>query len=533
MDGIRRKLPKVAAEPQIVRTPKVQKPAAPSYQKREDLYISSTEASYKKQLKKKSNSKISKIFWLTILITLLAGIGYVSFFLLKSYNVAKKINVSNNKKSSLSEDVKSIISPIIPIGEKSTLRGQETGRINILLLGAAGEHKPGGNLTDTVMIMSIDIKSKKIALLSLPRDFYVNIPQSNNFTKINALYKISLDNKLGADLVKQAVEKITNLNINYYATVDFDAFQKIVDNIGGINIISERDIYDARYPGPNYSYQTFELSKGAHLLDGKTALQYVRERHDDPEGDFGRAKRQQQVIQSVKNKFFSMQTLFNAIALNNVLNTLGDNIKTDMTFTDIDQFVRLSKELDTQNINNAVVDAWKPSSLLKVSHVTMGNAQAFILVPRVGNYSEIQDLAKNIFDQKEISKRQDEIKNEDASIAIINKSGDANLVTKIKKLLSERLGMKNVKIISNEENELASNSTIATNQNGTSKIFTTDELIKKLPAKLSEENNSSEEDITISLGTDLINTYKYDEDSIEEFNKAQDAQDDIDFTKQN
>jgi LCP family protein required for cell wall assembly len=533
MDGIKRKLPKVAQVPPIMQAEKMQKQVTPTYSKKEDLYISKQETLYRKPAKKKSNSKVSKIFWLFILLILLTGIAYVSFFLFKTYSVAKKINISNDKKTTLSEDVKSIISPIIPMGEKSSLRGQETGRINILLMGAAGEHKPGGNLTDTIMIMSIDVKNKKIALLSLPRDFYVNVPNSNNLTKINALYKISVDNKLGADLIKQAVEKITNLNINYYTTVDFDAFQKIVDNIGGVNIISERDIYDARYPGPNYSYQTFELSKGAHLLDGKTALQYVRERHDDPEGDFGRAKRQQQVIQAVKNKFFSVQTLFNAIALNNVLDTLGDNIKTDMTFDDLDQFVRLSKDLDTQNINNAVVDAWKPTSLLKVSHVTMGNAQAFILVPRVGNYSEIQDLAKNIFDQKEISKRQDEIKNEDASITIINKSGNADLLTKIKKLLSERLGMKNVKVIANTENETITNSIISTNENGAGKIFTLDELIKKLPAKLTEEKIDNENDITITLGTDLINTYKYEEDSIDDFNKAQDSQDDIDFTKQN
>ncbi|HAR99746.1 MAG: Cell envelope-related transcriptional attenuator [Candidatus Moranbacteria bacterium GW2011_GWC2_37_73] len=523
-----------------------QEPQSQYFPKREELYIPREETMQTMQEEKdekkfQKGRLLQKILWTSLIIAILLLLSFTIFFLSKTYLTTKKMNDSSTQ-TSLSQDMKSLFSPIIPSSDKHILKGEDEGRINILLLGAAGENKPGGNLTDTVMIMSIDTKNKKVALLSLPRDFYVPIPastagepDSQSFTKINSLYKIGLAQQKGADLIKQAVEKVTAVEMDYYIAVDFDAFAKIIDNINGINVMVERDIYDPTYPGPNYSYELFALKKGAHLLGGDVALKYVRERHDDPEGDFGRAKRQQQVIQAVKSRLFSMQTIFNVVALNNVLNTLGNNIKTDMSFDDIEQFIKLSKDVDTQNITNVVVDAWKPDSLLKVSHIMLGNDRAFILIPRIGNYSEIQDLAQNIFDQTELKKRQAEILQEDASIAIINQSSDAELDDKIKKLLTEKLKFKNVKIISNDSNEIKNKTTVASNSD-VEKIFTLDELIKKLPATIdSPASNASrsdagwqktdlENDITITLGNDLIDIYKYEEDTMQDLEKAQDSQ---------
>lgn len=462
---------------------------------------------------------------LKITFAIIFGVFFIigAYFLWKTYSVSKKMNSGTDVKTTLTQSMRALASPVIPKSE-TPLKGQETGRINILLLGAAGENKPGGNLTDTVMIMNIDTKAKKVALLSLPRDFYAPISDSKSYAKINSLYPIGIKEGLGVELVKDAVEEITGLTMNYHLVVDFDSFEKIIDNIGGVNIVSERDIYDPTYPGPNYSYQTFELSKGFHNLDGKTALQYVRMRHDDPEGDFGRAKRQQQVMQAVKNKMFSMQTLFNIVALNNILDTLGKNIKTDITIADLESFISLSKTIDLQNINNVVVDAWKKESLLKVSHVQTEKGNAFILIPRVGNYNEIQDVAKNIFNQEEIKKRERLIAEENTNIAVINKSGDNKLEEKIRSLLKERLGFKNVRVIANSDETMEEFTTVSQKPDS-AKIFTLDELIKKLPAKLSPstlpQSDDSNDDIVITLGSDLIETYKYDEDSVEDFNKAQ------------
>lgn len=469
--------------------------------------------------------KWKKIFLFILLIIGVFLVGWFGYFFWKIHAVSRNINVEKNNSSIVSEMKSTAIS--LTSAERSILKGEEEGRINILLLGSAGEKNPGHNLTDTIMLASINTRSKKISLLSLPRDLYVEIPGSASYTKINSLYQIGLKNNSGILPIKKSVENITGQKIQYYLVVDFDGFVKFIDALDGVMVNVERDIYDTRYPGPNYSYETFQLSKGFQELDGSTALKYVRERHDDPLGDFGRAKRQQQVIQAVKNKAFSFKTFLNIATLDSLLTTLEENVRTNLTLQEIESFIALSKQLDTQNITTKVVDAWNKDSLLKVSHIFFGEIRAFMLVPRVGNYSEIQDLSENIFDLEKIEKRKIEMKQENASIAIINNSGDSTLTQKIKSLLSEKLGLQNISIENSEENNLQTATEIFDNSNGKI-VFTLDELIKKIPAKTSSQNPlemEKEYDLTITLGKDLINLYNLEEDSIEEFNQAQDTQD--------
>lgn len=471
--------------------------------------------------KKPSHFSWKKILGLSaaiIAIILLAGGG---FFFWKIHAVSNAVRIENNSGQSFVKDTENLMASIIT-PKRSALRGEEDGRINILLLGAAGKGKPGQNLTDTVMIMSIDTKNKKMGLLSLPRDLYVKIPETNYSTKINSLYQYGLNNDQGLDPIKKSVSEITGLDINYFVVVEFDGFKKIIDDVGGINVMVERDIYDPSYPGPNYSYETFELSKGSHLLDGATALKYVRERHDDPEGDFGRAKRQQQVIQSAKNKIFSLGTFLNVPRINNLLDTLSGSVKTDIEISEIESFIGLAKEIDTQNIANAVADAWKKESPLKVSHVMTGSGMAFILVPRVGNYSEIHDLAKNIFDLDAITRRKNEIKNEKASVIIFNRSDDPQLGYKIKNLIQDRLGIKNVALAHEKNAPLAGSTTIAA-RSGTEKIFTLDELLKKIPATLNQEKSGileEDADFAVFIGSDVEKTYSPEEDSVDDWKKS-------------
>ena len=503
---------------------------------RDELFISSKDSRLTDKYEKKfqRGRLIKRIIFILMAIAAAVILSYAVFLFYKTYGTFKKISLvseSVTEPITLTEYAREVVSPIIP-KEKQPLRGEETGRINILLLGAAGEKKPGNNLTDTIMIMSVDTKNKKVALLSLPRDFYAQIPDSESYAKINTLYPIGLKQNDGSNLIKSAVSEILNIEINYYLVLDFDGFKKIINDIGGINITNERDIYDPRYPGPNYSYETFSLAKGFHTLDGETALKYVRERHNDPDGDFGRAKRQQQVIQSVKNKIFSAKTFLNVVAINNLLNTLGDSVRTDIPFEEIDEFIALSQEVDMQNIVNVVVDAWEKDSLLKVSHVPTANAMMFILVPRVGNYSEIQDLSENIFDLNKIKKRQEAIAAEEAKIGIINQSGNSQLTYKIQSLIKDKLGIKDARIVYSPASNVSEKTTVFDNSKGT-KLFTLDELIKKLPASLSSKPSviadSDDYDIVITIGEDLVDVYKYEEDTLEDLQNAEDNQDNNNF----
>ncbi|MDO8240448.1 MAG: LCP family protein [Candidatus Moranbacteria bacterium] len=489
--------------------------------------------------RKKAGSLKYQVLAGLFVVALFAAVGYGSFFVYKIYSVGKKVSIeAGGDNSSFLETLKSFTG-----GNQLNLQGAQTGRINILLLGIAGEGKPGQFLTDTIMVASLDTKNNRVALLSIPRDLYVKIPDTQMQSKINSVYQLGLGNSRddkasGAELIKKTINNITGIDINYYVVMNFDGFQKAIDDIGGVNVMNQRDIFDARYPGPNYSYETFQLSKGFHQLNGATALKYARVRHNDPEGDFGRAKRQQQIMQATKNKIFSAGTMLNVFAVNDLLNTLGDNIKTDISPDEISSFFELTKKLDTNNINNMVVDAWNADSLLKVSHVQMGSVAAFVLLPRVGNYSEIQDLAKNIFDLKALQRRRDEIAKEDASIVIINKSGDNKIVQKIQKVLQENLKHKNVTVLNNAE-RILTDKTVVYGLTGGQKPFTLDELATKLPATVSYSADASlakilqnkEVDLALVVGKDLIDRYNGEEGTLEDLNRANDDQENAEYSK--
>ncbi len=501
-------------------------------------------------LKKKLSLK-KIIFWFFLIVAFL-GILYGTFVISKIYFVSNEISLSS-KKSSFLGIIKSLTRPD-PILD---LKGMDTGRINILLLGIAGKGKPGQNLTDTIVILSLNTKTNQVAMLSIPRDLFVEVPDAHFWTKINAVYQygirsFSKDESNQINPLLEVTKELTTLDINYYAVLNFDGFQKMVDAIGGINIISEKDFYDTTYPGPNYSYETFELKKGFHQMDGATALKYARERHSDPEGDFGRAKRQQQVMQSFKNKFFSIGTFLNVFALNNFLNALGDNFKTNASTDEIGSLLELSKKLDTQNINNVVLDAWNKDSLLKISRDIRKNIGASALVPRVGNYSEIHELAQNIFNLNEIKRKRDEIAKENASIILINQSEDFALTEKIRKLLTVNLDYKNIQI-KNIPSKILAEKTIAYDLSQGTRPFTLDELVKKLPASVSydipedikklssspqktssatkEKDESANLPIVIVLGKDLVEIYNIEEGTIEDLESSRDNEEMLNLKK--
>lgn len=475
--------------------------------------------------------KILKIILWSLAILLLATLIYGAFFFFQINRLGKKFDTSHNSSLSILSTLSQVAKEDFP-----ALQGEKEGRINVLLLGIAGEKKPGRNLTDTIILMSVDTKNKKVALLSLPRDLLVKVPGGGNMSKINSVYQIGLSensefSEPGIDLIKKTVSEITNLPIHYYVVLNFDGFERIVDAIGGVNIINERDILDTRYPGPNYSYETFELKKGFHHLDGKTALKYVRLRHGDPEGDFGRAKRQQQVMQAIKNRIFSASTWLNVFALNDLFRALGENIKTDIPPNDFGAILNLAQKLDTQNVNTFVVDAWKPNSLLRATHVDFGGIRAFVLIPRSGNWSEIREVSEDIFELKKIQRKREEIAKESPLIYLVNSSGDALAGTKVEKILAESFGHKNIRLLSSSGNILEGSLVFDLAENP--KPFTLDEMINNLKIALSEDNTLAEKflvrekllpDFLILIGKDLENVYNMNDVSFDEWQKAQDKE---------
>ncbi|MEK7181627.1 MAG: LCP family protein [Patescibacteria group bacterium] len=460
-----------------------------------------------------------RILSFLLIIATLLFLTTLGFLASKAVGVNQKVHFESTNTSVLSQ-IKDFANTLLPV-QRTPLLGEENNRINILLLGRAGEHYPGKNLTDTIMVASINTETKKVALLSLPRDLYVKIPETNLYTKINALYQFGESNNTGVTPIKKAVEEVTGQPLHYFFIIDFDGFEKTIDTLGGIRVDVVRDFFDPTYPGKNYSYETFEIKKGWQTLDGATTLKYVRERHNDPEGDFGRAKRQQQVIQSVKDKAFSVGTFLNPFVISGLLDTLGESVRTDVSLENIQSLVELLKVLDTKNINTFVVDAWKKESLLRVSHVLSGSTQAFILVPRTGNWNEIRDISQNIFSLDILAKRREEIKKENATLTIVSRPADRRSAQKIATLAQEEFGITETTIVSLETFENSQRESMIIDRSSLSKPFALDELLKKLPLKRTEnfqtilpEGNQS--DFVLFLGKDLAEELSFEESNIDQ-----------------
>lgn len=469
--------------------------------------------------------KISFFFWILIALVILGIVFLASAAAAyKFYSTSRKVIIDNPPKSFL-KSIKDVASP-----SPGLLRGEKEERINILLVGLAGENYPGENLTDSIIVASVNPKTYQTALLSIPRDLYVRIPETASYTKINALYARGHDlhgkTAEGIGALKHAVSEITGLDIHYYVAIDFDGFRQVIDELDGIKIQVSKDISDERYPGPNYSYETFEIQKGLWTLDGETALKYARSRHDE-DGDFGRAFRQQQILESTRQKAFSIETLVNLPAIYNVLNILGDHLRTDIPLDELEPFLTLAKKIDTHNTVNKVLNAGHPDSLLVVSHVYLGGVRAFILIPRTGNYDEIQDVAENIFDLETIERKNQEIRKENATVAIVNYSGTANSDRKIETLL-EKLGY-NPKTAKSREFSSQQESMIF--DNSKTKPFSLDDLSKKFSAEvisiLPPEYSQScrDADLCLIAGSDLTENLNYEENTMEELERGYDKQD--------
>jgi polyisoprenyl-teichoic acid--peptidoglycan teichoic acid transferase len=465
-------------------------------------------------------------FWLIIAIIIL-GIAFFAAmtFAYKFYATSQKV-IEAYPPNSFFQSLRDVASKnILP------LRGENEERINILLLGLAGENYPGENLTDSIIIASVNPKTYQTAMLSVPRDLYVRIPDTSSYTKINALYARGHDRNgkttEGIEDLKSALSEMTGMPIHYYVALDFDGFKKVIDELKGVKIQVPKDLHDERYPGPNFSYQTFDIKEGLQDLDGETALKYARTRHNE-EGDFGRAYRQQQILEATRQKAFSLETLVNVSAVNNILNILGDHLRTDVPLNEMESFLALIKKIDTHTTINKVMDAGKPDSIMAVSHVALGRVRAFILIPRTGNYDEIRDLAKNIFDLELLERKKEEVKKENAVVAIINESGTANFEGKIANLL-EKIGFETKTAISSSNKAGKTDKTVIFDVSKT-KPFSLEDISKKLGAQVQQElppafsSQCQKADLCLVAGSDLTDNLNFEEGTVTDLENEYDHQ---------
>ena len=249
----------------------------------------------------------------------------------------------------------------------------------------------GQDLTDTIILAGINAKQSRGYLLSIPRDLYINhpdiVPQRVN--SIFANYEYKLGEQGAFNLLEKAISNITNVPIHYHVGVNFNAVTDVVDALGGVEIYNENLIYDPFYPGPNYTFETFTLKQGPVVLNGSTALKFIRSRKTT--SDYDRSRRQQQLIAALKDKAQSKDILTNPIKLRGLYNALMKNIKTNIQVDDIIFLASTLKNFDIGKLQNLVIhdDPTNKGGFLFVPPKSEYN-QAFVLLPIDPKYSYIQ-----------------------------------------------------------------------------------------------------------------------------------------------
>jgi LCP family protein required for cell wall assembly len=222
-----------------------------------------------------------------------------------------------------------------------------SSRLNILLLGI--DHRDDepieGSRSDTIMVASIDPPSKSAVLVSLPRDMWVSIPGYYQ-QRINVAHAVG-----GPTLVAQTIQANFGIKIDNFARVDFSGFEQLVDAVGGIIVDAERPVKDDEYPTDDYGVMRLFIPPGPILLDGKSALMYARSRHS--ESDFGRSRRQQQVLVALRERALQMGIVSKVPTL---LGIAQKAIATDLDAGSMVALGRLGLEMDRNRIKTVVVD---------------------------------------------------------------------------------------------------------------------------------------------------------------------------------
>ncbi|MDP2709317.1 MAG: LCP family protein [bacterium] len=307
----------------------------------------------------------------------------------------------------------------------SKLKGEERDRINILLLGIGGRGHDGGLLTDTIILASLKPSEKKLSLLSIPRDMSVPV-EGMGWQKINSInaYAEFKNTGKGGLAISQAVSDILQTPVDYYLTVDFTGFIKIIDDLGGVEVNVENTLDDYKYPiwgnesAPwEQRFEHLHIDRGKQVMNGELALKYVRSRHAyGIEGsDFARSKRQQKILEAVKDKALSLNTLFKPAMITNIISDISDNYSTNLKVWEIIKLWGVIKDINSDSIISKGLDNG-PGGLL--SDMT-GKDGAYLLAPLSGDFSEIQYLVNNIFnDAPETEKIM--VKQERASIEVRN-----------------------------------------------------------------------------------------------------------------
>lgn len=300
--------------------------------------------------------------------------------------------------------------------DPSQLKGEGDGRVNILLIGIGGDQHQGGDLADTIIVASIDPFNKDIAMLSIPRDLWVDIPGQWS-TKINAAHALGEESRFnesgypsgGAGLLQQTVEQTLGIPVHYYVRVDFDGFKQAVDAVGGIKANIPETICDYNIA---WQFGFNCINAGEQDLDSNHALFYARTRNS-ARGDFDRNERQRLIMLALRDKILNLGTFSNPLKISGLLDAAGNHVRTNLQISEMLRVYEIVSEIDESKIISSGLD----------DYVTTGNVNgASAVIPKSNDFTQIQGYVRSIFTDGFI-------KNEAAAIDVFNGTDTVGLAS--------------------------------------------------------------------------------------------------------
>ncbi|CAI6081844.1 Polyisoprenyl-teichoic acid--peptidoglycan teichoic acid transferase TagU [Paenibacillus sp. JJ-100] len=313
-----------------------------------------------------------KWLWGIALTLMLSVTGIIVYYGYSIVHFANSISTASTPSSTAGSDVTTSSDTIVTTIPK--WEGQE--RVNILLIGGDSRGDDAGR-SDSVMVASIDPLSKKAHLFSVLRDTYVEIP-GHGKSRLNAAFSYG-----GAELTKQTVSNLLGIPIQHYVYTDFTGFMALVDALGGIDIDVEKDMYYTS-KADKHMYD-IDLKKGLQHMDGRTALQYVRFRHDAT-SDFTRTQRQRIFMTELAKKMQSTTSLFK---IPEILEAIAPYVQTDLSPTQMLKLASLGFDIRATEIHQQQIP---PNHLLTNERV--GGAQVLGV-----NVNKLQAYIQKLFEE--------------------------------------------------------------------------------------------------------------------------------------
>lgn len=259
-------------------------------------------------------------------------------------------------------------------------------RINILFIGLRGGDPQEGDCpfcTDTLILLTIDPATKTAAMLSIPRDMWVNIP-GFGYSRINTAWTLGRGSKLpggGPAETMKTISHFIGVPVDYYVQVDFDTFIDVIDLLGGVDVYNDEDLLlDPVSHGKDYPKIRLTCCGERHL-SGRAALAYARCRHIEQgckDGDFGRARRQQKVIFAIRDKVFNPENFPTLLAqAPQLYNAFSNGIHTNLALDDAIKLAVLVKDIPREKIRNEVIS----DRMIVMDNVMVNGVNASIIRP--------------------------------------------------------------------------------------------------------------------------------------------------------